>query len=143
MCQGQTRVGGVHSSSQNVHESAQRETCLRETETAPVKTGWAETDKGQPRKPNVRARWVVKEYMSTRKARVGRLDAAAGGTESRVVRGCHGQTWRKSWGTCRRRAYFYAPSGRRVFVELPSEVYQADDEPIHVRAVAMQLVRHA
>ena len=26
-----------------------------------VKTGWAETDKGQPRKPNVRARWVAKD----------------------------------------------------------------------------------
>ena len=26
-----------------------------------IKTGWAETDKGQPGKPNVRARWVAKE----------------------------------------------------------------------------------
>ena len=43
-------------------ECPERETCLRETVTAPVKTGWAETDKGQPRKPNVRARRVVKEY---------------------------------------------------------------------------------
>ena len=38
-----------------------RETCLRETEKAPTKTGWAETDNGQPGKPNVRARWVAKE----------------------------------------------------------------------------------
>ena len=35
-----------------------RETCLRETGKAPIKTRWAETDKGQPGKPNVRARWV-------------------------------------------------------------------------------------
>ena len=34
---------------------------LRETRRAPSKTGWAETDKGQPGKPNVRARWVAKE----------------------------------------------------------------------------------
>ena len=33
-----------------------RETCLRETGKAPIRTGWAETDKGQPGKPNVRAR---------------------------------------------------------------------------------------
>ena len=38
-----------------------REECLRETGRSPIKTGWAETDKGQPGKPNVRARWVAKE----------------------------------------------------------------------------------
>ena len=32
------------------------EVCLRETGSAPIKTGWAETDKGQPGQPNVRAR---------------------------------------------------------------------------------------
>ena len=41
-----------------------RETCLRETGKAPIKTGWAETDKGQPGNPNVRARWVAKEYKT-------------------------------------------------------------------------------
>ena len=30
----------------------------------PIKTGWAETDKGQPGKPNVRARWVAKVHKS-------------------------------------------------------------------------------
>ena len=33
----------------------------RETGQAPIKTGWAETDKSQPGKPNLRARWVAKE----------------------------------------------------------------------------------
>ena len=41
-----------------------RETCLRETVKAPIKTGWAENDKVQPGKPNVRARWVAKEYKT-------------------------------------------------------------------------------
>ena len=41
-----------------------REVCLRETGRAPIKTGWAETDKGQPGKSNVRARWVAKEYKT-------------------------------------------------------------------------------
>ena len=35
-----------------------KEVCLRD------KTGWAETDKEQLRKPNVRARWVAKEYKT-------------------------------------------------------------------------------
>ena len=39
-----------------------RETCPRETGRAPIKT--AETDKGQPGKPNVRATWVAKEYKT-------------------------------------------------------------------------------
>ena len=41
-----------------------REVCPRETENAPIKTRWAETDKGQPGKPKVRARWVAKEYKT-------------------------------------------------------------------------------
>ena len=41
-----------------------RETCLREIGRAPIKTGWADTDKGQPGKPNVRGRWVAKEYKT-------------------------------------------------------------------------------
>ena len=61
-----------------------RETCLRETGKAPSKTGWAETDRGQPGQPNVRARWVAKE-QDTRKARVTRANAATRGAESCVV----------------------------------------------------------
>ena len=41
-----------------------REVCPRETGRAPIKTGWAETDKGQPGEPRVRARWVAKEYKT-------------------------------------------------------------------------------
>ena len=41
-----------------------REVCLRETGKVSIKTRWAETDKGQPGKPNVRARWVAKEYKT-------------------------------------------------------------------------------
>ena len=41
-----------------------RELCSRETGKAPTKTEWAETDKGQPGKPNVRVRWVAKEHKT-------------------------------------------------------------------------------
>ena len=48
----------------DVHERVPREASLRETGKAPIKTGWAQTDNGQPGKPNVRARWVAKEYKT-------------------------------------------------------------------------------
>ena len=41
-----------------------REVCQCEMEKASIKIGLAETDKGQPGKPNVRARWVAKEYKT-------------------------------------------------------------------------------
>ena len=47
-----------------IDTSVPREACLRETGKAPIKTGIAETDKGQPGKPNVRMRWVAKEYKT-------------------------------------------------------------------------------
>ena len=45
-------------------EYIRRHKCTRETGKAPIKTGWAETDKGQTEKPNVRARWVAKEHKT-------------------------------------------------------------------------------
>ena len=80
----------------------------------PIKTGWTETDKGQPRKPNVRARSVAKEnktharpelYASTpplEALRLVLLEIATGNREGKVVALVDV-----------RRAYFYAPSRRR------------------------------
>ena len=64
--------------------------CLRETEKAPIKTGWAETDKGQPGKPNVRARWVAKDYKTHARPKIVHLDPLVSSAESRTVRSCHG-----------------------------------------------------
>ena len=90
-----------------------RETCSRETGKAPIKTGWAETDKGQPGKPNVRARWVAKEYkMHARPElhaptplealKVVLSEIATGTLGGKVVALVDV-----------RRAYFYAPARRR------------------------------
>ena len=70
-----------------------RETCLRETGRAPIKTGWAETDKGQPGRPNVR-----EGKQDPRVAKAVRVNAATRGAESCAVRDRHGQVWRKSCG---------------------------------------------
>ena len=48
----------------NMYVRVPREVWLRETGKAPIKTGWVETDKGQPGKPSVSARWVAKEYKT-------------------------------------------------------------------------------
>ena len=101
---------------------------MRDTGKAPIKTGWSETDKEQPGKPNVRARWVAKEYKTHTRpefhASTPLLEALkvvlseiATGERGKVVAIVHA-----------RRAYFYAPARRRVFVELPPEDHQAGEE---------------
>ena len=107
-----------------------RETCLLETGRAPIKTGWTETDKGQPGKPNVRARWVKEHktharpelYASTPPLEALKIvlsEIATGKRGGRVVALVDV-----------RRAHFYAPARRRVFVELPPEDYQPGDEHV-------------
>ena len=89
----------MHLSSRDVHESQE----------APTKTGRVATDKEQPGKPNVHARWVAKEIL-TRKTSISRFDASAQGAESGAVIGRHGYTWRKVVALVEvRRAYFHAP----------------------------------
>ena len=104
-----------------------REVCLRETGKAPIKTGWAETDKGQPGKPNVRARWVAKEYKTHARQelyastpplealKVVLSEIATGEREGKVL----------ALVDVRRA---YAPARRKVFAELPPEDYQPGDE---------------
>ena len=100
-----------------------REVCSRETGRAPIKTRWAETDKGQPGKLDVRARWVAKEYEPPLKALKIVLSEIATGKRGRKVVALIDV----------RRACFYAPARRRVFVELPLEDYQPGDE--HMRGL--------
>ena len=90
---------------------------------------WAETDKGQPGKPNVRARWVAKEYKTHTRpelyASVLLLEAlkvvlseiATGEREGKVVALVDVP-----------RAYFHAPARGKVFVELAPEDFQLGDE---------------
>ena len=101
-----------------------REVCLRETGKAPSKTGWAETDKGQPGKPNIRARWVAKEYKTHAQTRAVCVNATVRGAESPEI--ATGEREGKVLALVDvRRAYFHAPARRIVFVELPPEDYQA------------------
>ena len=46
----------------DVYVRVPRAQCWAETGRAPVKTGWADTNKGTAAEPTVRSRWVAKEY---------------------------------------------------------------------------------
>ena len=94
-----------------------------------MKTGWAETDKGQPGKPDVRARWVAKEYKKNARPVLYASTPPLEALEvmlSEVATGKRGGKFVALVDV--RRAYCHAPSRKRVFVELPPEHYQAGDE---------------
>ena len=89
----------MHLSSRDVHDS----------QKAPTKTGWVATDKEQPGKPNVRARWVAKE-MQTRKTSIARFDASDGSAEVVFSDVATDKRGGKLWRLVDvRRAYSYAP----------------------------------
>ena len=60
LCAKARREEVEHICPNKMYTRVSRGTCLRETGRAPIKT--AETDKGQPGKPNVCVRRVAKEY---------------------------------------------------------------------------------
>ena len=45
-----------------VYEKVPMSQCWKETGKNPIKTGWADTNKGTSECPNMRSRWVAKEY---------------------------------------------------------------------------------
>ena len=106
-----------------------REVCPRETGRAPIKTGWAETDKGQPGNPNVRASWVAKEYLSHARPELYASTPALEALKEVLseVATCSGKVVALVHVP---KAHFYAPARRRVCVGLPPEDYQAGDEHV-------------
>ena len=54
-----------------------RETCLRETGRAPIKTGWGGDGQGTTKTgPTFAPRWVAKEYKTHARPELLRVDAA-------------------------------------------------------------------
>ena len=96
----------------------------------PSRQDGTETDKGQPGKPNVRARWV-KEYKTHARPE---LYASTPPLEALKIVLSEIATGKRGGKVVAlvdvRRAYFYAPARRRVFVELPPEDYQPGDEHV-------------
>ena len=112
-----------------MYTSLPKEVCLRETGRAPIRTGWAETDKGQPAKPNVCARWVAKEYKTHARPE---LYASTPPLEALKVLLSEVATGKRGGKVVSlvdmRKAYLYAPARRKVLVDLPPDDYQPGDE---------------
>ena len=94
------------------------------TERAPIKT--AETDKGQPGKPNVRATWVAKEYKTHARPRLYASTPPLEALNVELLEVATGKRGRTVVALVD--VHLYSPARRRVFVELPPEDYQAGDE---------------
>ena len=113
----------------DVYQRVPRSQCFSDTGKAPIRTGWADTSKGTGDMPNVRSRWVAKEFRTHASpelfAPTSPLEgvklviskAASTGSSDTVL--LIVDVWR---------AYFYAPAKRRVYIELPEEDYQHGDE---------------
>ena len=102
-----------HVKKHEVYEKVTMSQCWKETVKNPIKTGWADTKKGTSECPNMRSRWVAKEYNTE-----PRPDLFSATSSSRKQR----QATRRETVLLVidvRRAYFYARARRRVYIELP------------------------
>ena len=50
-----------------VYEEVLVSWCWKETGKNSIRTGWADTNKGTSERPNIRSRWVAKEYNTGRR----------------------------------------------------------------------------
>ena len=91
-----------------------------------------EIAKGQPGKPNVRARWVANEYKTHARPELYASSPPLEALKVVLSEVASGKRGGKAVAPVDfRRAYFYAPARWRVFVELPPEDYQAGDEHVY------------
>ena len=93
--------------------------CWKKTGKNPIKTGWADRNKGTSECPNTRSRWVAKEYNTGPRPD---LFSATSPLEVKLVISEAASSNQK--GTVLlvldvRRAYFHARARRRVYIELP------------------------
>ena len=112
-----------------VYDKVPRSQCYQDTGKAPIKTGWAETNKGTEAEPNVRCRWVGKEYNTGPRPELFAPTPPLEGVKivvSEAASSPHSDTVVAVIDV--RRAYFYAKARRKVYVELPEEDWEPGDE---------------
>ena len=112
-----------------VYVRVPREQCYADTGKEQIKTGWVETNKGTAHAPDVRCRWVAKDF---RKEPRPDLYAPTPPLEALKLILSHTASTAESDQVIAiidvRRAYFYAPTHRNVYVELPVADWQPGDE---------------
>ena len=107
--------------------------CYEVTGKAPIDTRWIDINKGGTQNPNYRSRLVAKE-IKRGTASAPDVFAATPPIEAlRFIMSCaasqKGSKRKKIiMSNDVRRAYFYAPSVRRVFIKIPEEDYEEGDE---------------
>ena len=80
-----------------------------------VKTGWADTNKGTSECPNMRSRWVTKEYNTGPRPDLFSAKLPLEGVKLVIL----GGSVKQLLVIDVRRAYFNAKARRRVYIELP------------------------
>ena len=120
-----------------VYEHSSIRECYERTGAAPIDTRWIDTNKGDEDNPQYRSRWVAKDF---RKAWVEAIFAATPNIESvrllladaanncKVVGDLKGNTCVMIIDI--KRAYFYAPAQRDIYIKLPPEDHRAREEGI-------------
>ena len=112
-----------------VYERVPRSQCHRETGRPPIRTGWADTNKGTSTEPNIRCRWVAKEFRTHADPELFAPTPPLEGVKMVIsMAASTGNADTVLLIVDVRRAYFYARAQRRLFVELPPEDYQPGDE---------------
>ena len=91
-----------------VYEKVPMSECWKETEKNPIKTGWADTNKGTSEYPNIRSRWVAKDFLFSATSPLEGVklvisEAASSNRKGTVL-----------WVIDVRRVYFYAKERGRV-----------------------------
>ena len=115
--------------SHGVYERVSRQECWDVTGKAPVKTRWVDTDKGSAGKPNVRSRWVAQDFRREARPDLYAATPPLEAVKTLVSMAASGKGRGNVVSVMDvRRAYFYAPARRDVYVELPPEDYQRGDE---------------
>ena len=107
--------------------------CWDKTGKAPIGVRWVDINKGDKIHPEYRSRLVAKEIKKDTSSAPDMFAATPPIEALRFIMSCAAsQTGsnRKNIITSNhfRRAYFYAPSVRRVFIKIPEEDYEEGDE---------------
>ena len=106
-------------------ESPERRACGRRRRR-PSRPGERRPTRDKKGKPNVRARWVVKEYKTHARPRLYASTPPLEALNVEMLEVATGKRGRTVVALVD--VHFYAPARRRVFVELPPEDYKPGDE---------------
>ena len=118
------------------HYSSIKE-CFQKAGAAPIETRWIDTNKGDEENPSYRSRWVAKDF---RKAWVEAIFAATPNIESVRLLLADAANNCKVVGDLKenthvmiidiKRAYFYAPAQKDIYIKLPPEDPRAGEEGV-------------